>query len=350
MHPLYKRTRRKTLLIGSFAIVIGLFGALIPILPGTLLVLLGLSILSLQSKLALRLLVTVRTRYPKIASSIKRAETRLVHFFNLTTHGREHVSILNKNGKEISILAEPTEFIAGTAVLLHSASGIAETRLMDTIAEAFKIRGFSLVRFDASNALGDLEGDYSKFTTTSYKGDLEAVIEWVGMQSWWQEPLVLVGHSLGGLVAGLYASEHQAEVDELILFAPTLSGTSYENALSIHETEMLEMWRSTGTRKVKHPISDEEFSLPYTFVEDMKKYSLEDQSNNLSMPITIYSGTLDTVSPVSDLEAFCNTIGKHATLQKLSDVRHILNSRKENEHIAQKLTKMHLQSKTSNKI
>lgn len=348
MHPLYKRTRNKTILIGSFAIFIGLFGALIPILPGTLFVILGVSVLSLQSKIALRALVEVRTRYPKIASSVKRAETGLVNFFNLTTHGREHVSLQSKHGGTISVLAEPTEYVAGTVVLLHSASGIAETRLMDTLAEAFKIRGFSIVRFDARNALGDSTGEYATFTTTSYREDLEEVLEWAETQAWWQEPLVLVGHSLGGLVAGLYASEHQAEVDELILFAPTLSGNAYEHTLATYDAETLETWRKTGERHIKHPISDEEFSLPFSFVEDMKKYSLEDTVGNLPMPITVYSGDKDTVSRTSDLQVFCNSVGKHATLHTLQNISHIPRSRNENEYIAQKLTTLCLHSTSHN--
>jgi len=343
MHPLYKKTRQKTLLIGTFAVLIGLFGTLIPILPGTAFVILGVSVLSLQSKIALRLLITLRTRYPKIASPVKRAETLLVDFFNLTTHRREHTSLPCVDGGTLSILAEPTEYIAGTAILLHSASGTAETDVMNTLAEALKIRGFCVVRFDACNGLGDSTGDFTKFTTTSYRKNLERVIEWAGTKKWWQEPLVLVGHSLGGLVAGMYAREHQAEVDELILLAPTLSGESYVETYKRQNTADFDAWEKSGSRTIKHPISHEEFSLPFSFVKDMEQYSLV--PSKLPIPITILAGTLDTTSDYAELKAFCEKVGNHATLRKLTEVGHTPRSHKEIDTLEQVLAKIKLKSK-----
>lgn len=340
MHPQYKRTRRKTLFIGSFAIVVGVFGALMPIIPGTFLVLTGLSVLSLQSKLALRILVELRTRYPSLATAIKNAETWLTNFFHLTTHRREHYSIPSSTGGTISILAEPTEFIAGTVILLHSLSGIAETRVMNTLAEAFKIRGFSVVRFDASNALGDSSGDYTKFSTTSYRDDLTRVVEWTETQPWWQEPLILAGHSLGGLVAGLYASEHQAEVDGLILLAPSLSGESLEQAFLTSDRGAMEAWRTNGIKTIAHPISKEEFCLPYSFIKDMKQYSLKNHAHDLPMPVTIYSGSKDDISPTQELDEFCKTIGNHATLKILPGLGHTPRSRKDNEVLERELLKL----------
>lgn len=348
MHPLYKKTRRKTLIIGSFAVLIGVIGALIPILPGTIFVLLGISILSLQSKLALRALVITRTRYPKIANSVKRAETWLVDFFNLTTHRREYVSIPSYvEGRTISVLAEPTEFVAGTAILLHSASGIAETRVMNTLAEAFKIRGFCVVRFDATNSLGDADGDFSKFTTTSYRKDLDRVIEWAETQPWWQEPLVLAGHSLGGLVAGMYAHEHQAEVDELILLAPTLSGESYVQTYLHNDHEGYSAWKETGERTISHPISHDDFSLPFSFVEDMMQYNLLPTDGNLPIPTTVVAGTEDTTSDYTDLKEFCENVGNHATLKKLEGVGHTPHTRSDIQTLSYVLSKVKLRSKNT---
>ncbi|KKS30457.1 MAG: hypothetical protein UU89_C0009G0013 [Parcubacteria group bacterium GW2011_GWC2_42_11] len=348
MHPLYRKTRQKTLIIGSFAILIGFFGTFIPVLPGTLFVVLGLSVLSLQSKIALRTLISVRTRYPKLASPVKHAETWLVDFFNLTTHRREYVSVpRDTEGTTLSVLAEPTEFVAGTAILLHSASGTAETDVMNTLAEAFKIRGFCVVRFDAYNSLGDSSGDFSKFTTTSYRKDLECVIEWAGSEPWWQEPLVLVGHSLGGLVAGMYAREHQAEVDELVLLAPTLSGQSYVETYLRNNKEDFDTWKSTSERLIEHPISHAEFSLPFSFVEDMEQYSLLPTDKNLPIPTTVFAGENDITSDYSELKTFCEKVGNHATLKKLKGVGHTPRTRHDIEVLAQALSKLRLKATSS---
>lgn len=322
MHPSYGHTRQKTIAIGSISITIGVFGALIPFLPGTLFVLLGLSLLSLQSKLAFRTFASIRARYPTLTDSIKKVETKLIDFFNLTTHKREYVNIANKHGEPLSILVEQTYLEAGVAILLHSASGLSESKVMETFAEDFKTRGFTVVRFNAYHGLGDSGGAFSEFTTTKYREDFESVLMWARTQPWWQNPLVLAGHSVGGLVAGLYAEEHPHEVGELVLLAPTISGESYEQAYTKTNPVDLELWKTTGTRGVRHPLTKEEHALSYAFVDDLKQYNLTARCTELTMPVTILASIGDTIAPLAEAHDLCKAIGKHATLITLQTMPH----------------------------
>jgi len=326
MHPNYKKIRRKTILIGSTSLCIGLLGGLIPILPGTAFVLFGLSLLALHSRHAFTILAMIRARYPNLTNSIKKTETTLIDFFNLTTHRREYVSITKKSDGILSALLEKSEIGTGVAVLLHSASGVSESNIMESVAENFKKRGLTVLRFNAYHGLGDSSGDFSKFSTTNYREDLETILAWARTQEWWQKPLVLFGHSLGALVTGLYAQEHPEEVAELIFLAPTISGNSYLKTLKKNDPVTLEEWKEHSNRSVEHPLTKESRTLPYSFVEDILHYDLFPKASLLSMPTTILSSTNDKIADHRDSEELCKRIGKHATLITLHTIPHTPNT------------------------
>jgi alpha-beta hydrolase superfamily lysophospholipase len=346
MHPEYSYTRKKTMVIGSASITIGVLGGLVPFLPGTIFVLLGLSLLSLQSKFAFQALTLVRARYPNLTNSVKKMEMKLSDFFCLTTHNRTYANIKNQNGNSISLLIEETHLDAGVAILLHSASGVSTGKVMETLAESFKMKGFTVVRFNAYHGLGDSGGDFSHFTTSAYRSDFESVLMWAKEQPWWRTPLVLCGHSVGGLVAGLYAEEHPNEVDELVLLAPTISGESYEQAFLHTSPVEYESWKETGSRNIHHPLTKENFSLSYTFVEDLKQYNLFTHSTNLTMPVTIIGSDTDTVAPLTQAHDMCKAIGKHATLITLHDIPHTPNTIEEMTELRKGLSSVVLKNKT----
>jgi pimeloyl-ACP methyl ester carboxylesterase len=348
MHPAYKQIRNKTILIGSISVGIGFFGAILPFLPGTLFFILGLSLLSLHSKTAFRLLASLRARFPHLTHSIKLAQSKLIDFFNLTTHKREYVTIPNKNGNPLSLLVEPTYLKTGVVVLLHSASGVSETKLMETFAENFRLRGFNVVRFNAFNGLGDSGGDIGNFLTSTYREDLESVILWAQTQTWWQHPFILGGHSVGGLVAALYASEHQDEVDELVLLAPTVSGESYEKALATHEPDTLDVWKTAGARDIMHPLTKEVRRLSFDFVEDLRQFNLLNCAQKITMPTVVLSGTSDTTAPLEEGKLLCDSIGKHATLLPLTHVHHTPTTHEEIATLQESLKKMKLLSVQKN--
>jgi len=343
MHPTYKHVRKKTMIIGTVAVGIGFCGAILPFLPGTLFFLTGLSLLSLQSKTAFHLLAKLRARYPKLTNSIKEAEMKLADFFDLTTHKREHLTI-NKNNSDLSVLVEHTKIEAGVAVLLHGASGTSETKVMETLAEAFRVRGFTVVRFNAFNGLGESDGNFANFTATDYKKDLELVLAWARTQPWWNDTLVLCGHSVGGLVAGLYAALHNKEVHDLVLLSPTVSGTSYKHTFTEHAPEEMVAWSTNGTRTITHPLTREPYEFPYTFVEDLLQYDLMTHATELTMPVTALVGTDDTVAPREDTEAFCTSVGKHATLVPMQHVHHTPETHTELATLHSTLQKIRLRS------
>jgi len=84
------------------------------------------------------------------------------------------------------------------------------------------------------------------------------------------EPLVLMGSSLGGYLAALYAERNPKAVDRLVLIAPAFEFLRRWRArLSIQEVEE---WKREGSIPIYHYGSKTEQRLGYGFLEDAAQY------------------------------------------------------------------------------
>lgn len=329
VHPQYAQKRRRGRTVGAVALGIGVLGTLLPVIPGALFLLLGLSVLSVWSRTAHRWLATLRARYATLDEPLARAETYFTDLFDLTTHNRTYCTIPTQQGTPLSALVEVSEIGTGVAVLLHAASGVKEAPVMETLAETMRAEGYTVVRFDARHAVGDGNEPFTQFTTSAYQEDLAEVIAWVRVQTWGHGPLTLVGHSVGGLVAGLYAAAHPEAVHKLVLFAPTLSGASYVHSYDARDAAGLEAWRHTGLRTVPHPLTGETYGLSYLFVEDLMQYDLTAHARELTMPVLIFVGTEDQTTSPSECDAFAHTVGTHARYVRVPNVPHAPSTHRE---------------------
>ncbi len=111
----------------------------------------------------------------------------------------------------------------------------------------------------------------------------------------------LIGSSLGGYLAALYAARH-AEVDKLVLLAPAFGfARRWEEELG---PDVLEQWRATGSREVMNYAIGGPASLGWQFLEDARKYEEEPA---IVQPCLIYHGVHDDVVPVSASRSFART-------------------------------------------
>jgi pimeloyl-ACP methyl ester carboxylesterase len=112
------------------------------------------------------------------------------------------------------------------------------------------------------------------------------------------EPVTLIGSSLGGYLAALYASRH-AETERLVLLAPAFAyGERWEALVG---AEALAEWRRTGTLPVYQYGEDRERELWFGIVEEGARYEAYPA---FSQPARIYHGRMDTVVPVEYSERF----------------------------------------------
>ncbi len=206
--------------------------------------------------------------------------------------------IRNRKGQKIAVVVERMKNPKGLAFVMHGLGGFKEQPQLQAIADAFRKNGYTVVRFDTTNTLGESDGNYEDATTTNYYEDLEDVIKWAGTQEWYQEPFVLAGHSLGGVCTALFAENHPAKVKALAPISTVVSGKLSVEADEHYDPEGFLKWQQTGWRE------EESRSRPgikkrlkWSHIADRLKYDLLPNINKLTMPILMIVGEKDDSTP-----------------------------------------------------
>lgn len=202
------------------------------------------------------------------------------------------LTILNREGKKISVLIEKVIPSKGLTILTHGLGGDKNTPILKTISKIFNSKGYTTLRFDTRNTYGKSEGTFEDATITSYHEDLEDIINWAKKQNWYKEPFVLVGHSIGGSCSGLVAENSPSKVKALALISSVVSGElSSEN----YPLPLLDNWEKQGFFEWNDGKRTKR--LKWNFILDSGNYNLLKRADSLTMPTLIISGENDTDTP-----------------------------------------------------
>lgn len=106
-------------------------------------------------------------------------------------------------------------------------------------------------------------------------------------------PVRLIGSSMGGYLAALYASLHPA-VDRMLLLAPAF-GFAERWTQRLGEEKMA-TWKRDGYLEMMHYATGKPEPVGYGLIEDGLQYAAEP---NFSQPAEIFHGIHDDVVPVS---------------------------------------------------
>jgi pimeloyl-ACP methyl ester carboxylesterase len=208
--------------------------------------------------------------------------------------------IKNRKGQKVAVIEEETKNAKGLAFVMHGLGGFKEQPHVATFAKAFLEKGFTAVRFDTTNSIGESDGKYEDATTTNYYEDLEDVIEWAGKQKWYKEPFWLVGHSLGGICTALYAQKYPNKVEALAPISTVVSGKLSEEAHS--KAEMTD-WQKTGWQiEESHSRPGLIKKLKWSHMEDRLKYNILNDVDKLTMPVLMIVGDQDDSTPLKHQE------------------------------------------------
>lgn len=133
------------------------------------------------------------------------------------------------------------------------------------------------------------EGDFENLTIT---GQLRVIERLAGGRR-----LTLIGSSLGGYLAALYAARHP-ETERLLLLAPAF-GFARRWAATLGRE--LEQWKQNGYRMVFHYGERRFLPIRYRLIEDGLEY--EDEPA-VSQPTLIFHGLRDSVVPAETSRRF----------------------------------------------
>ncbi len=138
--------------------------------------------------------------------------------------------------------------------------------------------------------------DGGNFERMTVSGQLEIVDRAIG-----GERVTLMGSSLGGYVAGLYAARH-SNVERLVLLAPAFDFPSrWRRRYSQNE---ISEWRREGSRRFYHFGAKTEMPLAYSFVEDALHF---EDDPDFKQPALVVHGLHDDVVPVEVSKRFAES-------------------------------------------
>jgi pimeloyl-ACP methyl ester carboxylesterase len=135
--------------------------------------------------------------------------------------------------------------------------------------------------------------DEGNFEALTISGQLRVIEKAVN-----GEPVVLMGSSLGGYLAALYAARHR-EIEKLVLLAPAFQFPSRWKAR--FSAEELELWKRRGTIPFFHYGFGQERDLGFQIVEDGLRY--EDEPA-FEQPALVLHGVNDSVVPAEVSKVF----------------------------------------------
>jgi pimeloyl-ACP methyl ester carboxylesterase len=169
-------------------------------------------------------------------------------------------------------------------VYLHGFASSPSSRKARFFAERFRELGIGLEVPDLA------EGDFRNLTLTAQLRVIERATR--------HEPVSLIGSSMGGYLAALYAARHP-EVRKVVLMAPAFSfAARWPETLG---EQTMERWKRTKTLRVFHYSEGREVELGYQLIEDAQQYEAYPE---FTQPALIFQGTHDTVVPPMYAETF----------------------------------------------
>jgi pimeloyl-ACP methyl ester carboxylesterase len=178
-------------------------------------------------------------------------------------------------------------------------------------AAAFAERGLSALRFDFSFC-GESEGRFEEITFAQEVDDLRSAVAWVRERG--AGPLGLLGSSMGGAVAILYASEDPS-VDALVTLAAVGNPARIADRMEDLKRKAQE-WKDAGYQL------GAEGEPGRRFFEDARAQDVLAAAGRLSAPLLVLHGAADEVVPVEDAYAIHASARGPKALRVLPGVDH----------------------------
>lgn len=163
-------------------------------------------------------------------------------------------------------------------VYLHGFASSPKSRKAQFFSEQLEQLGFEVNVPDLE------EGEFERLTISAQLRVIERASG--------SGPTILIGSSLGGYLAALYAARHP-EVERLVLLAPAFD--FFRLWMAQLGPEQVMAWRETGTIRVFHYGAGRELPLGYQFLEDASRF---ESFPDFYQPALIFHGNHDPVVPV----------------------------------------------------
>jgi len=238
--------------------------------------------------------------------------------------------IKNRHGLKLVIQVDTPENPKNLVFIAHGQGGSMVQVHIQAFGQAFLENNYRVVYFDATNALGQSEGDLIDVTYDNYVEDLEDVISWARTQDWFQQPFALCGQSMGAQSTAWYAEHHLGEVKLLAPIAPTVNFDLWYSAM---EPGFREQWQERGYKEELSRTLGVMKKVGWGVAESLKKFDLLPEAAKLTMPVFFMAGEFDQPCPIENqMKLYYLIPGSNKKFVKIDGAEHSFRNAKTEEY------------------
>ena len=235
------------------------------------------------------------------------------------------VEFKNKEGLMLSgRLHMPAGQITAFAVYAHCFTCSKDIKAARNICQGLSERGIAALRFDFAG-LGDSEGDFIETNFSSNVTDLIAASEFLGKH--YQEPEIMIGHSLGGAAALVAASRLPS-----IKAVSTINSPCQPKHVARHMVGAEEQILWSGEADVE--ISGKAFKIKKQFLDDLKSYNMETVFKDMNAAVLVFHAPHDDIVNIANASSIF-ALAKHPkSFISLDSADHLIMNNEDAKYIA----------------
>jgi dipeptidyl aminopeptidase/acylaminoacyl peptidase len=225
-----------------------------------------------------------------------------------------------KNSKGMRIVGElqiPEEKGPFPAVIVcHGFKGSKHQEHMVRIANDLTNEGFVTLRFDFTNNPGESDGSLFDITVTQELDDLNKAIDFVKNLEYVNENIGITGHSLGGMVCLLAASERE----DVKCYVDLSGVTEFDKTLKFKERDR--ELKEKGYFEAKSNVWKSDLKVGKQFHEDAMKYDTISAAKKIKIPTLIIHGDKDESVPLEQSKLLFKILNCEKDLKIIKNAPH----------------------------
>lgn len=229
----------------------------------------------------------------------------------------ESISIVTEAGHTLTGSLElPTGLVSGAALFAHCFTCTKQSRAAVSVARALAGEGIACLRFDFTG-LGDSEGEFGRAGFATDVADLVAAAE--ALLERFMQPILLVGHSLGG--AAVLAAADDLGFDKVAAIATIGAPSDVPHVLQRIEGDIEAIHRD-GEGTVT--IGGRDFALSRDFLEKVENIDLLEEVGRLKRPLLFLHSPTDAVVGIENASALFGAARHPKSFVSLEGADHLL--------------------------
>jgi len=201
--------------------------------------------------------------------------------------------IQSKSNKTISLLIFESSKNP-KATIIYSHGGFTNNAEKDigatgTLKDYCLQNNINFIAIDFSNNGTQKDQPLEELIFSNRIKDLESTIDFVTSE--YHSPIVLFGSSLGGHIT-LNAADYSPQIKAIVLNCPAIK--AYESIRDLMDKTEFDNWQKTNKAFVFEGV------FGYNFYEDLLEHDASKKIPNLHIPILIFHGTEDKITPIKN--------------------------------------------------